>query len=80
MDSVPQLLTIAQTAAQLGCSISNVYGLIASGRLPYVAVGRRKGYRISVDDLRRFIASRTSEKQQPETTPVYRPRLRHIRL
>ena len=80
MDSIPRLLTITEAAQVLGCSESNVYSLIESGKIPYVAVGRKKGYRIASDDLQLFIQSRKVQKQPAETRPVVRPRLRHIRI
>lgn len=80
MENVPRLLTIAEAAQALGCSEANVYSLIDSGKLPYVPVGRKKGYRIASDDLDLFIRSRKLQKQPAETKPVSRPRLRHIRL
>ena len=76
----PRLLTIAETAECLGCSEANVYALIDAGKLPYVPVGKRKGYRVSLDDVRTFIEARKVQKQPTETKPNYRPRLRHIRL
>lgn len=76
----PRLLTITETAACLGCSEANVYALINAGKLPYVPVGKRKGYRVSVEDVQTFIEARKVQKQPTETKPNYRPRLRHIRL
>ena len=73
-------MTIAEAAQALGCSEANVYSLIDSGKLPYVPVGRKKGYRIASDDLDLFIGSRKLQKQPAETKPVSRPRLHHIRL
>ena len=80
MDSIPKLLSIAEVATALGCSEANVYSLIDSGKLPFVPVGRKKGYRVASDDLQAFIESRKLQKQPAETKPVSRPRLRHIRL
>lgn len=80
MDSIPRLLTITEAAQVLGCSEANVYSLIESGKIPYVAVGRKKGYRIASDDLLLFIQSRKVRKQLAETKPVVRRRLRHIRI
>ena len=76
----PRLLTITETAECLGCYEANVYALIDAGKLPYVPVGKRKGYRVSLDDVRTFIEARKVQKQPTETKPNYRPRLRHIRL
>ena len=80
MDSIPRLLAISEAAQVLGCSDANVYSLIESGKIPYVAVGRKKGYRIASDDLHLFIQSRKVQKQPAEAKPVIRPRLRHIRI
>lgn len=76
----PRLLTITETAECLGCSEANVYALIDAGKLPYVPVGKRKGYRVSLEDVQTFIEARKVQKQPTETKPNYRPRLRHIRL
>ena len=78
--SVPRLLTIAETAVALSCSEANVYSLINAGKLAYVLVGKRKGYRISADVLQQFVESQTLQAIPAETKPTYRPRLRHIRL
>lgn len=80
MPEIPRLLTIAEIATALSCSEANVYSLINAGKLAYVLVGKRKGYRVSADELQRFIESQTSQTKPAETKPTYRPRLRHIRL
>ena len=74
-----RLLTIKETAEMLGCSEANVYSLLEAGDMPYVTIGRRKGYRIDLLDIDRFIAQR---KQQPVAAPIKvpRPRLKHIQL
>ena len=61
-------------------SYYNGYALIEAGKLPYVAVGKRKGYRIATEDIQVFIDSHKVEKRPTETRPPVRPRLRHIRL
>ena len=80
MTPSPHLLTIAETALALSCSEANVYALIESGKLPYVSVGKRKGYWVSVEDIQAFIDSHKVQKRPTETRPPVRPRLRHIRL
>ncbi len=74
-----RLLTVAQTASLLGCSEANIYGLLESGDLAYVLIGRRKGYRIDRADLEAFITSR-KRKQAAAPVSAPRPRLKHIRL
>ena len=49
------LMTIKQTAAILHCSEQNVYALIEQGELPYIPIGKSKGYRIDPSDLTNFI-------------------------
>jgi excisionase family DNA binding protein len=75
----PRLLTISDAAVYLGCSEANVYALISAGELPYVSIGRRKGYRLDRRDLEEFIDRRKLQKAvAPRRTP--RPRLKHLRL
>ena len=73
------LLTIRETAERLGCSEANVYALIEGGELPYVRIGRRKGYRIDPADLAGFIAGR-KEQREPARPRLHRPRLKHLKL
>jgi hypothetical protein len=64
---------------RMGCSPANVYALIVAGELAIVQVGRRKGYRIDLRDLAKFIDSR--KFRSAARSPVQRPaRLRHIKL
>ncbi len=74
-----KLLTVADVAQCLGCSEANVYALLEAGELPYVPIGKSKGYRIDPADLERFIGSRKvrNEGAKPKAP---RPRLKHIRL
>ncbi len=81
-DSNVRLLTVAQAAEFLGCRVTNVYGLLRTGRLPFVRIGQRKGYRIDRRDLEQFVDSRKERRIAIETTPSWKPRvaLKHIRL
>jgi excisionase family DNA binding protein len=75
------LLTVNESAALLGCSRANVYGLIEAGELPVVAVGKSRGYRIDRRDLDEFIHRRKFRKEgEKPVAPAPRPRLKHIRL
>jgi excisionase family DNA binding protein len=58
-----RLLTVAEAAQFLGCSETNVYALIDSGDLPFVSIGKRKGYRLDQMDLEAFIDRRTEAIQ-----------------
>lgn len=82
MSQVPELdslLTIADVARILACSEANVYAMIEAGHLPYVRIGRSKGYRLDPADLSAFIQRR--KVQKAGTKPkAPRPRLKHIRL
>ena len=49
-----RLLTVTEAAQFLGCSETNVYALIDGGDLPFVSIGRRKGYRLDRIDLEAF--------------------------
>ncbi|MDA0658960.1 MAG: helix-turn-helix domain-containing protein, partial [Planctomycetota bacterium] len=79
--SEPRLLSISEAASYLGCGQANVYGLIRSGELPYVRVGRRKGYRIDREDIDRFISDRKQQVRNaaPQVRPALRFALKHIR-
>lgn len=75
------LLTVSETAALLGCSRNNVYGLIESGELPVISVGKSRGYRVDRRDIEVFIERRKAQKKGEKTaTPPARPRLKHITL
>lgn len=74
-----RLLTIKQAAERLGCTPANVYCLRASGQLPFVSIGLRKGFRIDPLDIDQFIARR-KELRVAAPVKVPRPRLKHIRL
>ena len=55
--SIPQaedqpLLTAAETAEVLGCSITSVYRMIRKGELPVIQLGGRKSTRIVTAELR----------------------------
>ena len=76
-----RLLTVKEAAQRLGCSATNVYGLIDAGEIPYVCVGNAKGYRIDPRDLNAFIERRKQFKQSHDKNSIPpRPRLKHIKL
>ncbi len=77
--ALPQLMTVVEVAEHLGCSRTNVYGLIGRGLLPVICVGRSKGYRVHPHDLDRFLAERRIEYERP-SRPCPRPRLKHLKL
>ncbi len=54
-----KLLMASQVANRLTCSKRYVYKLIESERLRAVKIGIKKGYRISEDELERFIKENT---------------------
>lgn len=74
-----KLLTVKQAAARLGCCVTNVYALIASGALAVVQVGRRKGYRVDLRDLDDFVQQRKF-CLQPATPPPPKAPLKHLKL
>ncbi len=47
-------LPISVVAQRLECSVSNVYNLINSGKLPRTKVGAKKGYRVYEADLKAY--------------------------
>ena len=73
------LLTIADVARILVCSGANVYALIDAGQLPYVRIGKSKGYRIDPADLASFIQERKVQKEGVKHKAP-RPRLKHIKV
>lgn len=75
----PQLLTVKEVAERLQCSDANVYALVEAGQLPFVRIGRSKGYRIDAGDLAAFIEERKVQKTGAKPRPP-RPRLKHIRF
>gem|GEM_PF-1247698 len=80
-ESAPRLLTIMETAEFLGCSRTNVYGLVDAGELPVITVGKSRGYRIDRRDIEEFLQRRKFHKQGGKPTqPAPRPRLKHIKL
>ena len=76
----PRLLTVAEAAQFLGCSETNIYALIDGGDLPFVSIGRRKGYRLDRQDLESFIDRRKQSKGAASPRKMPRPKLKHIRL
>lgn len=77
------MLRLKQVAERLQCSLSNVYALVQSGRLPVVTTGARgKGYRVSEDDLAKFLAGGKRGGPSPAALQPQppRPRLKHLNL
>ncbi len=75
-----RLLTAKQVAELLGCSLGNVYGLLESGQLPRVRIGRQKGYRIAESDLSIFIEQRKSGPVSASSKSGVARALKHIRM
>jgi len=72
---VVPMLSPKQIAERLGCSFRLVMSYIRRGELPAICISanplaRRRSYRVSVEDLERFIKARTVQK------PPSRPRRR----
>ena len=59
-----KLLPVSVVAARLGCSVSNVYNLIAAGEMACVRVGASKGYKVPEREFAAFL-----ERQRPVTPP-----------
>ena len=74
-----RLVTVKQAAELLGCSEANVYSLLDGGELPFVCVGKSKGYRIDPADITRFIDKRKIQREGA-TPKAPRPQLKHIKL
>lgn len=73
------LMTVRDVAKFVGCSVANVYGLIETGELPVIAIGKTRGYRIDRHDLDEFLRRRKQQKFAAPPKPP-RPKLKHIRL
>jgi hypothetical protein len=72
------LLTSAQVAAKLGCSIKTLNGHVASGALRYVAIGhgtKRPRKMFTDSDLDAFIANQTRKDSPCPSSAI---RARHI--
>ncbi len=73
------LLTIKQAAKRLACSEANLYAFLEQGQLPYLTIGKRKGYRIDPPDLDDFIKNQKVQRDASKPRSP-RPRLKHIKL
>jgi excisionase family DNA binding protein len=73
------LMTIRDVAKFVGCSVANVYGLIETGELPVIAIGKTRGYRVDRRDMEEFLCRRKQHKAAAPSKPP-RPKLKHIRL
>ncbi len=61
----PQYLTIKEIAEQLHLATVTIYRAIDDGRLKAFKFGRgRGGWRVNVDDFRKWVESCTHEQQQ----------------
>ena len=63
------LLTVAEVAERLRCSLSGAYNHITTGRLKAYRVGSKKGYRVDEESLQAFLRARETG-----------PELKHITL
>jgi excisionase family DNA binding protein len=73
-----KLLTIAEACQLLRISRATLYGLIHSGKIPFVCVGQKKGYRLRQVDLEEFI---DSNRKVFHTTESRRQRkFKHLKL
>jgi len=75
------LLRPKQVAELLSCSLSNVYALLESGRLPSVSVGAGgAGLRVMPEDVKAFIDSGRHGRRPKEWPEKARPvKLKHLR-
>lgn len=66
------MLTVKEVARQLNVSAGCVYGLVASGKMEHVRIGKGRGtIRISDADLKDFI-SRSRGRRQPTSRQTNR--------
>jgi len=64
---VSRLLTLAETAERLGCSLPTVRRRVRSGELPVFRDGRL--VRVAERDLERYVAERTLAPAAPPPVP-----------
>lgn len=65
-----RLLRVNEVALRLNLSLSTVYQLIESGRLPSHCVGMRKGIRVAESDLLAYVEQcRSARRQRPAPAP-----------
>jgi excisionase family DNA binding protein len=57
-DALPRLLSLAETADLLGCSMKTLQRRVQAGDLPVIRDGRL--VRVHPEDLRRYVAARRS--------------------
>lgn len=63
------MLRASEVAVRLNCSLSTVYQLIESGRLPSHHVGMRKGIRVTEADLQAYVDRCRSVRRQAPAAP-----------
>ena len=65
-----RFLRVSEVAVRLSLSLSTVYQLIESGRLPSHCVGLRKGIRVAESDLLAYLERcRSARRQAPAAAP-----------
>lgn len=65
-----RLLRVSEVADRLNLSLSTVYQLIESGRLPSHCVGMRKGIRVAESDMLAYVERcRSVRRQAPAPAP-----------
>jgi excisionase family DNA binding protein len=80
-----KFLKLKSVAELLDCSLSNVYSLVAQGKLPVHRVGLKKGLRVAEEDLLAYLKQVRSEAaEQSAVAPPIKPRpklnLKHLDL
>jgi len=64
-------LRVSEVATRLNLSLSTVYQLIETGRLPSHCVGMRKGIRVAESDLLTYVEQcRSARRQTPAPAPA----------
>jgi excisionase family DNA binding protein len=73
------MLKLSQVADRLNCSLSNVYNLVASGKLTVTPTGAGgKGYRVAEAELQRFLDEGSKGRMPIPFSPRSRPSERAI--
>ena len=75
------MLRLAEVAKRLNCSLSNIYNLVDSGRLPVIATGAGgRGLRVTEEDLQAFIENgRHGRRPEPWPAKSKAVKLKHLR-
>jgi excisionase family DNA binding protein len=77
---ISALMTVSDVAERLRISVSLVYQMVESGKLPVIRIGNGRGaVRFTNEDIDSYINSHRVVAISPQS-PTIRPHLKHIRI